>query len=39
LIIGGLHAFNVFVLPAVGRALAPQPRRPKFPKAQRPAPS
>jgi hypothetical protein len=37
LIIGGLHAINVFVLPAVGRALAPQRRRPTFPKGQRPA--
>ena len=37
LIIGGLHAFNVFVLPAVGRTLASKGRRPRFPKAQRPA--
>jgi hypothetical protein len=37
LIVGGLHAFNVFVLPAVGRGLAPRPRRPTFPKGSRPA--
>ena len=37
LIVGGLHAFNVFVLPAVGRGLAPQRRRPTVPKGQRPA--
>ena len=37
LIIGGLHALNVFVLPAVGRTLAPQRRSQKLPRPQRPA--
>lgn len=37
LIVGGLHAFNVFVLPAVGRGLAPQRRRASVPKGGRPA--